>query len=150
MTTPALTLDTISAYKGLDSLERINLMGGYQDQLLEELGEHFVHIVKERIQSTKENPYGRDWQEWADGTRRQREYKGNTAQGLLWDTGDLLHSITFETGPNEVRIGSPLDYAKWLQDGTENMPAREFLGFSPDDLIAIDRIVDDYLHRITI
>lgn len=143
----ALSVELGQAYKGLDELQ-VKLLGGFQDALLEELGDYLVGSVLERIRDTKENPFGRDWQEWATGTRRQREKKGNAEQGLLWDSGDLLHSIRAEIRPAQVAVGSPLDYAKWLQEGTEDMPSREFLGFSNADLEAIDIITESFIARI--
>lgn len=144
----ALSINLKEAYKGLDELQ-VNLLGGYQDDLLEELGDYLVRSVSERIKDTKENPFGRDWQEWATGTRRQREKKGNVAQGLLWDSGDLLRSIKAEIRPSQVAVGSQLAYAEWLQEGTEHMPSREFLGFSNADLEAIDTITESFIARIT-
>lgn len=90
--------------------------------------------AKERIKDTKVDPWLGKWEPWAESTAQHREKKGNASRGLLWDEGDLLASIRFETTSHEVTIGSDLEYAEYLQDGTPKMPARPFLGWSQDTL----------------
>lgn len=138
--------DLLQAYAAINVLEAAFLAAS-EGPLLEELGSFLVTSVKNRIRDTKENPYGLDWEEWATGTRKVRERKGNIVQGLLWDTGELLNSIQAHISPGTVAVGSPLEYARYLQEGTVHMPAREFLGFSAEDLAGIDEIIDTYLRR---
>lgn len=47
----------------------------------------------------------------------------------IWETGDLSRSITSEPHPEKksVDIGSNLDYASWVHDGTRRMKGRPFL-----------------------
>lgn len=138
--------DLLRAYTAINALEAAFLAAS-EGPLLEELASLLVSSVKNRIRDTKENPFGLDWEEWATGTRKIRERKGNALQGLLWDTGDLLNSIQSRISPGTVAVGSPLEYAQYLQEGTVHMPAREFLGFSAEDIAGIDDIIDTYLRR---
>jgi len=102
--------------------------------VLARIGASEVENVRERIQSEKDSPWGDPWEPWAPSTAQHRRHKGNDALGLLFDEGDLLRSIRAEThlyGPHgTLDIGSDLDYALYLQDGTEYMPARPFLGWN--------------------
>ena len=103
--------------------------------VLARIGASEVENARARIQATKGTPWGDSWEPWAPSTREHRERKGNAGQGLLWDDGDLLKSIRYETLLNVenlsvVDIGSDLPYAGFLQDGTENMPARKYLGWN--------------------
>jgi len=47
----------------------------------------------------------------------------------IYRTGDLMRSISYNvnTGELEVKIGSNLDYAIWVHNGTQKMSARPFL-----------------------
>jgi phage gpG-like protein len=106
------------------------------EPVLAAVGAIEVEAARERITDTKTNPWGGDWAAWADSTEYQRTRKGNADQGLLWDRGDLLESIHFQVDGPSVAIGSDLDYAVYLQLGTERMPARPFLGWTPEGITA--------------
>lgn len=109
------------------------------------IGARARESVRQRIQRTKTDPDGNRWAPWADDTRAEREHKGNAGQGLLWDDGSLLDSIAALADDDSVEIGSPLDYAGYLQDGTRRMPARPYLGWTGDDLV---QAADTLLHYI--
>lgn len=51
----------------------------------------------------------------------------------IYDTGNLLESIDYEVdeGDSRVAIGTPVEYAPYVHDGTSRMGARPFL---PDSL----------------
>lgn len=85
--------------------------------------------AEHEIESGKHDPDGHPWAPWSDGTHGSRQKKGNVGQGLLWDSGTLLHSMYVQTNVASVVIGSEVDYAHWVQDGTRRMPARQFLGW---------------------
>ena len=117
--------------------------------VLEVIGQSEVENTKARIQQSKTNPWGGDWAPWAARTAAYRTRKGNAGQGLLWDDGDLLESIRFSVDAMEhvgwVDIGSDLDYAAYLQDGTEDMPAREFLGWNDAALPFYEGLLVNYI-----
>ena len=47
----------------------------------------------------------------------------------IWDTGTLMRSITFEKvgGEDAILVGSPVEYAGYVHDGTSKMAGRPFL-----------------------
>ncbi len=100
--------------------------------LLMAIGERETELAQQRIEDIKADPFDVAWLPWADSTEHQRERKGNIALGLLYDTGALLESIHFEVASETVSIGSDADYAIYLQEGTSKMPARPFLGWTPE------------------
>ena len=102
--------------------------------LLVAIGERETELARQRIEEIKSNPFDVAWLPWAESTERQRARKGTLALGLLYDTGELLDSIHFETEANTVAIGSDVEYAIYLQDGTSRMPERSFLGWTPESL----------------
>jgi phage virion morphogenesis protein len=115
---------------------------------LRHIGERAVATVQGEIMRGKSSPEGEAWAPWQPMTVRERTMKGNTAQGLLWDTGALLHSIRAEESPNQVAIGSDEDYALELQFGRNDFPrmeARPFLGWSADELDQASFIVASYI-----
>lgn len=103
--------------------------------VLTRIGASEVENVRARIKQSKLSPWGDNWAPWATSTAKERARKGNAEQGLLWDTGDLLDSINavaniYGPGHGTLDVGSDLDYAGYLQDGTEKMPARPYLGWN--------------------
>ena len=135
----------VDAQLVMDELGAIMARAAAPGPVLEIIGQSEVDNAKARITATKLNPWGGDWEAWATSTRKHRERKGNTGLGLLWDEGDLLDSIHFLVEGPSVAIGSDLDYARYLQEGTEAMPAREFLGWSPDMLPFYEQLFATYI-----
>ena len=43
------------------------------------------------------------------------------------DTGNLRGSLTYEVGEDEARIGTNVDYAPWVESGTDRMAAQPYL-----------------------
>jgi phage gpG-like protein len=83
---------------------------------------------------TKQDPYGKSWQPPKDG--------GETMQ----KSGRLRRGFVVEVVPGgvglSVRITNEVEYAKWLQKGTERMEARRMI---PDGTLpeSWKRIFDD-------
>lgn len=126
---------------------------------LEEVGLWQMEQARERILSTKEDPDGNPWiriqgdiSPWGGKRTWQRDVLGNADLGLLNSTGELLNSIHFAVDGNVVDIGSNSPHAQmqyqtlwdgsWERggpDGTETtVPAREFLGWSPQDIADLE------------
>ena len=65
------------------------------------------------------------------------------------DTGNLVQSLRFRKKANtddvlhEFKVGSPLDYAAWLEFGTLDMAPRPFL------TLALKKIEPDHVERVT-
>jgi phage gpG-like protein len=130
-----MTIDLASALAGLNRLAALNM-----SPWLESVGSGMQKEVQNRIRKAKESPGGEVWAPWMPRTRQYREHKGNSGQGLLWDEGTLLNSISFAVDDGAqgdlfgakggVVIGTDVAYAGYLQDGTERMAARPFIGWS--------------------
>jgi phage gpG-like protein len=125
-----LTINLTEALAELNLLAQIN-MGPW----LAEVGAHELKTIQQRIENTKASPDYIHWAAWSPRRFREREAKGNIGQGLLWDTGNLLGSLRFESSPTELVIGTDVAYAKELQEGRDNpsmMPGRPFVGWTDD------------------
>ena len=91
-----------------------------------------------RIQDTKKDPEGNAWAPWRPSTEYYRFRKGNTGRGLLWDEGTLLASFVSGSTNSTAFVGTPVEYAEYLQDGTFKMVSREFLGWNKDTLALME------------
>ena len=99
--------------------------------LMKEIGNIIAEDIKHRIVKLKKDPEDKPWAPWSKATRKARQKKGNAALGLLFDSGELNDSITSKvTSKNNVQIGTNSPYAGYLNDGTNKMPARPFIGIS--------------------
>jgi len=142
-----ITIDAIQALAELDAM----LMRLHETEpFLGYVGEHEVKAVQNRIRDSKTDPLGNDWAPWAPFTRSERTHKGNADLGLLLDEGDLLLSIDKMIFGDTVEIGSNLDYAKDLQEGTERMPPRPFLGWEPESLPVYENLFTRYIETGTL
>jgi phage virion morphogenesis protein len=112
---------------------------------LQEIGRMLVASTRERIKDTKRSPENRPWAAWSNGTRLARTKRGTAARGLLYESGALLNSIQYQISGKTVIVGSNSPYASFLQDGTDRMPARPFVGISQDDNSRIENILRAHL-----
>ena len=137
-----ITIDSVQAMAELDAM----LMRMHETApFLEAVGDREVLAVQHRIKDTKTDPLGNAWAPWSPFTRSERTHKGNADLGLLLDEGDLLLSIDKAVMGDSVEVGSNLDYAIDLQNGTDHMPAREFLGWSPDSVPVYENLFIRYV-----
>lgn len=114
--------------------------------MLTEIGEVIVEDIKNRIIHTKKDPNDKPWKKWSKATAKARARKGNAALGLLFDSGNLARSITSRvTSKNKLKVGTNVHYAQYLDEGTDNMPARPFIGISKRAQKGINEAVKKYL-----
>ena len=114
-------------------LQRQKQIAEAKTRELEKIGRQQVQVVQNRIANSKTDANGNAWRPWSIATLRQRRREGTASRGLLYRTGRLLRSIGFRiTGTltsQVLTIYSNVPYARYLQFGTNRMPARPFLGF---------------------
>ena len=116
--------------------------------MMQEVSDVIVEDIKNRIIKTKTDPEGNKWLPWAPSTQEARVKDGTAALGLLYRNGDLARSITGTVkGSKAIEIGSNLEYAKYLQEGTSKMPARPFIGISKRAQTGINQVIRQYLEK---
>lgn len=112
---------------------------------LHAIGEMQADAIQARITTLKSAPDGEEWSPWSERRLKERTDKGNVGQGLLWDTGTLLHSIVVVDDPTQVVIGTPLPYADELQNGRDDMGPRPFIGWVDDKLPLVEEMLARYV-----
>lgn len=132
--------------------ERIARLGNPDRRdLLEQLAGVAESQTRRRISEEQQSPDGEPWQAWSADYAATR----HGGQSLLQGEGNLVDSITSEIEGDEALIGSNLVYAAIHQHGgTPDMapgpagiPAREYLGFSQDNLDEIEAVADRWLDK---
>jgi phage virion morphogenesis protein len=102
------------------------------DSMLAELGATAKRQTMERF-SSGTDPGGAAWAPTKRGGQ------------ILVDTGNLMGSIDFTVGGDQVAIGTNVFYGAFHQHGTSKMVARPFLGFGADDMAEITEIAQRHL-----
>ncbi|PCI85776.1 MAG: phage virion morphogenesis protein [Hyphomicrobiales bacterium] len=130
---------------GLDiAIQSLDKFSAFQtSELLEQMGGLIETQTLERLDDTKQSPDGSEWDDWTDSYTQTR----NGGHSLLDGEGNLINSITYIVGSDEVSVGSPLVYAAAHQFGNEanSTSARPYLGFSDDNIAEIELELSDFL-----
>lgn len=98
--------------------------------VLRGIAEDEIDKAKMRIRTSKTDPDNRRWQAWSYDTLVQRQREGNVGRGLLYKSGFLLKSFFYKIKGKQLTVSNKAPAAEYLQNGTNNMPARAFLGWS--------------------
>lgn len=134
--------DLASVGKKLDA---VLARAGNFEPMLDDIGGYLVFSTQQRFETGR----GPDGAPWKPSIRA-------LAQGgqTLVDQAFLVQSITHNAGSDRVVVGSNLIYAAIHQEGGKagrnqsvDLPARPYLGISPEDDLEIGRIVDDHLRE---
>ncbi|MGZ3325703.1 MAG: phage virion morphogenesis protein [Xanthobacteraceae bacterium] len=128
-----MTIDLEQAIAGLNRLANLNMSPWMQT-----VAQSAQASVQQRIRNTKIDPDNTPWSPWRPSTEKHRIKKGNANQGLLWDSGSLLNSIQGQADRDGVSVGTGVSYAGYLQDGTERMAARPFMGWTDGDVTKME------------
>lgn len=129
MTTFSIHIDTQGLAEADEGLQRLQQSIANGRDLLRGVGALVKGQTQKRINDDKRAPDGDRWPEWSPEYAKTREPQ----HSLLVSSGQLFKSITHMANGKVVIVGSNMQYAKWLQEGTRKMPRREFLGLSQDD-----------------
>lgn len=115
-----------------------------QRQLLEALGGEVEDQVVSRLEAGGPAPNDEPWPAWSP---RYAATRGG-GKSLLRDEGEQLTSIQYlVTGDDALVIGSNLEYAATHQYGDDDrsIPARPYLGLSPDDEQSVEAVALKWL-----
>lgn len=130
-------LNTLYARLNGDLSEPLNAVAG------------LVENSTRRRFETKTAPDGSRWAELSLWTLYAKTGKnGQTRGSILVDRGDLMRSITSHATASMAEVGTDRVYAKYLQTGTANMPARPIFGLSDQDRGDIRESLTDWLQNI--
>ena len=114
-------------------------------KVMNEIAKAEVKDARRRIRTTKTDPEGRNWKAWSYTTILSRIKDGTAARGLLYKSGLLYRSFVMKTTNKKMEIKNTADYAGYLQDGTNKMVARPYLGFSKASARRIKKLFKKHL-----
>ena len=147
----AIELDASELKKLAQKMNGFMLSGGDTSELLGSLATEAQAQTEERIEHTKLNPDGKKWDPWKASTLRylqKHDLLKTTTLLNRGSAGGLLNSMTSQAqGSDTVIVGSPTQYAGYLQEGTRKMVARKFLGIGTTDIAALQDIVIRFMAR---
>ena len=103
--------------------------------------------IKERFDK-EQAPDGTKWKPLSPARVKHRLKRHKTGNmKILQDTGELRRSVQYEAKQTYIRIGSNLIYARTHQFGRGKIPARPFLGVTPNERQHINDMFRAYLKR---
>ena len=105
------------------------------------LGAMVESQTRRRIEEERTAPDGTPWPAWSKDYGATR----HSGHALLQGEGDLVDSLFHETTSDGAEIGTGLVYGATHQFGREenHIPARPFLGLSPDNEAEITQLIAD-------
>lgn len=126
---------------GFDDIQaRLNLLD--DPKWVDEILDQGLAILLNRIRTRFLGEVDPDGVKWPPSLAAiKRRASGGT--GTLFDTGTLFHSIqAFLPGEPGVRgIGTDVVYAPYLQNGTNRLVPRVFLGLGDEDMSVVSSLV---------
>ena len=142
----AIILEWQGLDKAVTALDRVADLQPVE--LLDVAGGVIESQTRRRIADEKTSPGGEEWPEWSIVTAGTR----HSGHSLLVGELDLIDSIQYIVGGNEVEIGSPLVYAaihnfggEAGRGGSTEIPAREYLGLSDDNSQELEEVFTDLI-----
>ena len=127
--------------------KKIESIGPLTRRSLEQIGQTEVASIQNRIAVSKTAPDGTAWAPWSMSTMRARMSDGTAHLGLLYRTGDLFRSIYYKVTNLRLEVGSSSPYARFLQNGTSNIPARPFIGWTSQTINRLKMLIATEMNK---
>ena len=138
------TLELLGSPKKLT--EPVSRLWARRDEFMKLVADQLVANTHERFDRTKSDPDGRKWAPWAESTRRAYQKSGHSGS-LLVRTGALRNSIRSTAGKKQASVSSNLKYGQYIQQGTDIMPARPFIGIGQKDVDSFHEIWEKWINQ---
>lgn len=126
-----------------DALAGASVVLAQRQRMAESIGEMLVSSTQQRFEDQR----GPDGSSWQPSLRTQAE-----GGQILVDSARLRNSIGYEASPDLILVGSNVEYAAIHQYGGKagrnlatEVPARPFLGITPEDMAEARRIMLDFI-----
>ncbi len=107
-------------------------------------------VLKQEAEFAFDNessPEGVRWQALAPAYKKRRDEQGYTGK-ILQKRGDLVRSLAIDYADNLAVVGVSEPYGQYHQFGTQDMPARPFLGLREAGIEEIREILKRELSKI--
>lgn len=137
--------DTKEVKELQNKINKLKLNSSNQKKLLESIGVEIESQIEERFATQTDTSGSR----WADISAKTRAYYSKKGIGgsLLSRTRQLRDTIESQVSSDRLLVGATKIYAATHNygDGKRNIPKREFIGLSPQNVIEIESIIDDFV-----
>lgn len=150
------TVDVQINSLALDAMfQRLLAFGEDQSVVMADLAEGLLQRTEDRF-DTQTAPDGEPWEPLTLKYLAKKKRKGYPETLLLME-GRLRNELRSEFGPDFAEVATAaLPYAaihqfggkSWMAPGPAAIPAREYMGASPEDLAWIEDTVADHLKRL--
>ena len=122
-----------------EALKKLQDKIGNLEPFYKDIGEALLNSTRERFEG-QIAPDGSAWAALSPNTKKKK----NQDKILILD-GYLFGTLNYQATPEELLIGTPLEYGATHQFGRDNIPARPFLGISDADADDIMSALSDWL-----
>ena len=133
-----IQIDDRQAVRALAELRR---RGGSLEPALRSIGELLLNSTRARFDS-QTSPDGAPW---APLKPRTLARKKRNRDKILTEEGRLRGTLAYRVGDGWVEVGSPLIYGATHQHGRGPIPARPYLGLSPEDAADVREEILDFV-----
>ncbi|RMG59198.1 MAG: phage virion morphogenesis protein [Gammaproteobacteria bacterium] len=126
-------------------LRRLQEAGGDLEDAFAEIGELLLRTHRRRFEEQKD-PEGNAWLPLKESTLRRKK---KNADKVLIESGNLMETLRYRVGADRLEFGTDRIYGATHQfgDDSRNIPARPFLGISPEDEADIEAIITEHIER---
>lgn len=148
MSAQILITDTKEIKELQKKIKDLRLNSADRRKLLESIGVEIETQTEERFENQRDVS-GSKWQDISAKTRAYYNKKGIRGS-LLNRTRQLRDTIESEATESQVLVGATKIYAAAHNYGDKkrNIPQREFLGLSSQNIAEIEYIINDFLENI--
>ena len=133
-----IRIDDRQAVRALRELRR---RGENLEPAMRSIGELLLNSTRARFDSER-SPDGVPWQPLAPRTLARKK---RNRDKILTEEGRLRGTLAYQAGADWVEVGSPLIYGATHQFGRGPIPARPYLGLSPEDETDIRAEILDFV-----
>lgn len=130
----SITIDRKDVFRMLKEIEKLKFDEKVRARINKFAGATIQKDIKDNITNRKQNENGSSWARWKNSSYRRRQGQRNRSEpnNILLDRATLRNSIQWDADANEMIVGTNVEYAQALNDGTRNIVAREFMYISDE------------------
>lgn len=126
-----------------DAVAKVERLYGNLEEPFQDIGEYLINAHHERFR-LQQSPDGEPWAPLSEGYRKRKKRNQDL---ILVLNGYLRDMPRYQATPQALMFGTDRIYGATQQfgDDSRGIPARPWLGLSPDDRREVMAILDGYM-----